>query len=243
MKVKVLGSNSNGNCYILQASNSTLILELGVNFKDIKNGIDYDYSKVAGALITHEHGDHAKCVKEVINNAINVYASSGTIEAIGIKSNRLKSIEVGIPFYIGPFRVLAFNVNHDAAQPLGFMIHHDECGNLLFITDTTYLPDYFINVNHVFIEANYCEQILESRKASVHPSLYARVKRSHLSIQDCQRMIKNIEMDDVRTITLIHLSDGNSDEIEFVKKVKKQTGKQVIAAKKGIEIDISKSPF
>ena len=56
MKLHIIGSSSAGNCYILQSEdNSSLIIEGGVNLKDVKKVLNFDISKVAGVIISHEH--------------------------------------------------------------------------------------------------------------------------------------------------------------------------------------------
>lgn len=56
MKIKVLSSSSNGNCYILQSlQNESLIIEAGVPWKEILKELDYDLKGVVGCLISHEH--------------------------------------------------------------------------------------------------------------------------------------------------------------------------------------------
>lgn len=55
MKLKVLGSSSKGNCYLLESDKEVLIIELGISFKEIKKALNFDISKVVGALVTHEH--------------------------------------------------------------------------------------------------------------------------------------------------------------------------------------------
>ncbi|HEK4983663.1 TPA: MBL fold metallo-hydrolase, partial [Clostridioides difficile] len=60
MKIKVLGSSSRGNCYLLQLKNETLILECGVSYKEILKGLDFNLKSVVGCLVTHEHKDHSK---------------------------------------------------------------------------------------------------------------------------------------------------------------------------------------
>lgn len=51
--LKVLGSSSKGNCYILECQGESLIIELGVKFNEILKGIDYKWNKVVGALCSH----------------------------------------------------------------------------------------------------------------------------------------------------------------------------------------------
>jgi metallo-beta-lactamase domain protein len=53
--IKVLGSGSSGNCYIVNIEDDILILDAGFKYKDILKGINYNIGSVAGALITHQH--------------------------------------------------------------------------------------------------------------------------------------------------------------------------------------------
>ena len=39
MKLNVLGSDSNGNCYILQTDTEALIIEAGVRMPDVKKAL------------------------------------------------------------------------------------------------------------------------------------------------------------------------------------------------------------
>ena len=51
--LKVISSNSCGNCYILECDNEQLIIELGVSWKDLLNELNYDLKKVRGCLASH----------------------------------------------------------------------------------------------------------------------------------------------------------------------------------------------
>ena len=59
MKLKVLGSNSLGNCYILENKDEALIIEAGIKFAKVKESLNYNISKIVGCLVSHEHNDHA----------------------------------------------------------------------------------------------------------------------------------------------------------------------------------------
>ena len=236
MKVTILGSNSFGNCYLFEASNGTLIVELGFNFNDIKKGLKFDFSKVVGALMTHEHGDHSKGATEAMKFGVDIYSSRGTFEALELKGNRAKIIESQKIFNIGPFKIFPFNVNHNAKEPLGFIINHPECGNVLFITDTSYVEYKFQNLNHIFLETNYCENVLNSR--SIHRAMANRVRRDHMSLQTAKELLNVNDLTNVKNIVLIHLSDGNSDEKRFVSEVKSLTNKNGLAANKGMILNL-----
>ena len=89
MELIVLGSSSDGNCYILQNGVEALILECGVAISEVKKAVDFNISKIAGALVSHEHGDHAKYIDDFLQSRIPVYASEGTIKNSKIKSRSI----------------------------------------------------------------------------------------------------------------------------------------------------------
>ena len=54
--IKVVGSGSQGNAYTLECQNETLLLELGVSWKDIIKALNFNLSKVVGVCVSHAHG-------------------------------------------------------------------------------------------------------------------------------------------------------------------------------------------
>ena len=58
MKLKVLGSGSSGNCYILENDNEALIIEAGLPFMKVKKALNFNVMKIKAVLITHIHSDH-----------------------------------------------------------------------------------------------------------------------------------------------------------------------------------------
>lgn len=55
MVLRVLNSNSKGNCYIFESKNEALVLEAGVKFSEVKEALNFDISKIRGVCISHEH--------------------------------------------------------------------------------------------------------------------------------------------------------------------------------------------
>lgn len=51
--LKVVGSGSKGNTYILETSEEKLILDLGCKWIDIMESLKFDIEKVAGCLVSH----------------------------------------------------------------------------------------------------------------------------------------------------------------------------------------------
>lgn len=234
MSIKVLASGSSGNCYLLETEKETLIIECGIRYRDILKGLNFDLNKVVGCLISHEHGDHSKAINEIMNAGIDVYMSVGTKEGIDFKSSathRINIVKHGKRYKIGGFDVVPFNVEHDVSEPLGFLLQHKELGRILFATDTYYLRNTFINVDHILIECNYSEDILEEI-----PPYRVRVLKSHMSLETLKETLKTWGLSRTKDITLIHISEGNGEPKRFRKEIEELTGIKTYVAMPGLEI-------
>lgn len=248
MELTVLGSSSKGNCYILQNKDEALVIEAGLPLLEVKKAVDFNITKIVGVLVSHEHLDHAGHVKEFLDARIQVWLSEGTDKAIRskIKSNYLPLLlECGCKSHIGKFTVLPFEVKHDCAEPMGFLIHHPQTGNILFVTDSYYIPYTFEGLNQIMIECNYRQDILESNISSgrIPKALRDRTLQSHMSYHTCLEALQANDLSKVNNIVLLHLSDGNSNEKEFREGIHAATAKNVHIAQKGLKINFNKQPF
>ena len=244
MRLHVLNSNSDGNCYLFTDNEGkTLIVELGMKFDKIKQALNFDFSNVVGSLVTHEHGDHCKGVKDAIRFGLDVYASPGTIKGFKIESYRLKPIIKNKIFSVGPYDIIAFDVHHDTLEPCGFLIRHAEMGTTLFLTDTIYCDFRFPGLNNVLIEANYSQDIIDE-KLNDNRFLRNRVIQSHMSVETAIKTLKANDLSKVNNIVLIHLSDRNSDAKVFKQRIEDATLKTVTIASAGLVIEnFNLTPF
>lgn len=236
MSIKILSSGSSGNCYLLETSKETLILECGIKYKDILKGLKFDLSKVVGCLVSHEHGDHSKAINEIMNSGIDIYMSAESKEGVNFKSpatHRINRVKHGNKYRIGMsgFNIVPFAVEHDTKEPLGFLVYHKELGKILFATDTYYLKYKFKDIDHILIECNYSESILEEL-----PTWRARVLKSHMSLETLKEALKTWDLSKTKDITLIHISEGNGEPDRFRKEIEELTGIKTYIAVPGLEI-------
>ena len=84
MKLHVISSSSAGNCYVLESEASALVIECGASPETMFARTGIDARKFVGAVVTHEHGDHAAHIGKYADRAIDVYASQGTLAACRI---------------------------------------------------------------------------------------------------------------------------------------------------------------
>lgn len=242
MELKTLGTGSSGNSYLLKPkTGKSLIIDCGVNFKKVKEAVDFDLNSISGAIQTHSHGDHSKFTKDFINAGINVYMSAQNQKEIGLKSHRIINIENSKQFNVADFTIMPFEVNHDV-YCFGFLIHHPECGTTLYLTDTSYSNYVFKGLNNLIIECNYSDEIMEA-KLNGNGFLRNRIIGSHMSIETLIELLVKNDLSMVNNIVLIHLSESNSNEIDFINQVRKATNCTVTASEPNQTIPFNKYPF
>lgn len=244
MKLHVLGSSSSGNCYLFQSEKTgeVLAVEAGVKFNKVKKVLDFNLNSIVGCIVSHEHGDHAKCVGDFINACIPCYMSQGTKHALGFSSSYwAKGL---LPFeqvVINGFRVIPFPVQHDAAEPYGYLIRHEECGTVLFATDTYFLKYKFPGLNNVMLECNYSKEILDANFTAgrIDKKRYERTIKSHMSYDNCLLTLQANDLSQVCNILLLHLSDNNSNATEFIHGIERLYPEiEITAATNGLSLTL-----
>ena len=245
MKMTCLGSGSAGNCYLFEAADGVLMVEAGIRFIEVKKALRFKISGIVGCLISHEHKDHSKSLKDVIGCGIKVLALEEVFQSQGIANRSFcKSIEPMHGYKVGGFKVFAFPVVHDVPC-VGFVIEHEEMGKLLFVTDTMMLEYRVPNLNHVLLEANYADDILQYNieNGIVPFALRDRLLHSHMELETAKDVIRANDMADVNEVILIHLSGNNSDGERFRREICEVSGKPTHIATAGTSYDLSKTPF
>lgn len=244
MTLTVLDSGSRANGYVLHNGNEALVLECGCSYTRCLEAVGFDRRKIVGALVTHEHGDHCRYIEQYLEEAIPTLTSSGTAENWPYKRPlRPKVVECFKTYDLGGFKVMAFDTQHDSAEPIGFLVHHEEMGMLLFATDTYYLKYNFEDLTQVMIECNYEADILEHNVESgiIKPFVKDRIKKSHMSLATTISTLKANDLKQVNNVVLLHLSGNNSDPDMFKRKVEEAVGKVVTVARKGVSLSFNRN--
>lgn len=231
MNIKVLSSGSKGNAYLITCGDSSLLIECGISIKDLKRGLDYRLTSVDACLISHDHGDHARAAADVARAGVEVCASVGTIEALGLSGHRIHELERMRQGVIGPWTVLPFDARHDCAEPLGFLIANGS-SKLLYLTDSAYCPYRFEGITHWLLEVNYDLETMRENVANqtLNVDLKNRIIRNHFSLENAVKLFEVNDLSRTSEIVLIHLSDSNSNEARIKRAVQEVCGKVVRVA-------------
>ena len=120
-------SGSSGNCYLIKSEKTAVLVDAGISGKKIFEGLtmtDTTRDQLAALLITHEHSDHTKSIRTLMNRekTLKAYANAMTWSQINCQICEEQKVvfETGGTFLIGDIQVKTFLVSHDAAEPVGY---------------------------------------------------------------------------------------------------------------------------
>lgn len=157
-----------------------------------------------------------------------------------------KTVLIG-SFWITPFYLPHTTKDNDTGAIVtcpnfGYLIEQDEMGKLLYMTDMEYSPFNFKGqrINHLVIEANYCEDMVNREDEN-----YRHRLQGHCSLDTCKGIVAANKTPDLRTVTLIHLSDSAADPYRMKQKIQEIAGKWVSVdiAEKGKVFELSRFPW
>lgn len=233
IQITPIASSSRGNCYHVTDGSTPILLECGVRFSELERRLDFNLSDIGACLISHEHQDHCRAVEDLMRYGVGCYMSYGTAKALGILTHhRTRIVENERLFTYLTWAIKPFKTQHDAAQPLGYLLKNAQGEKLLYITDSYYCHYTFTGLTHIMVECNHSLELVKKNKALglITSAQEKRLLRSHFSLENVINFLRANDMSKVQEIWLIHLSDDNSNADHFQREIQKVTGRPVYIA-------------
>ena len=132
MQIQILASGSSGNAAFFELGNTKILIDAGISARRIERSlatIGVKAGELDAILITHEHTDHTNGV-DVLSRRYHlpVYARPLTWNELRFREKLDKECRLEMPdsFAIGQVKVEPFNISHDAVDPVGFCLHHED---------------------------------------------------------------------------------------------------------------------
>ena len=217
MNFRQLYSSSRSNLYLATTGNGKqLLLECGISWQAIQKALNYDLTNIVACCLTHEHHDHSKAIKDVIRAGIDVYASRGTLSALSVESERRATVVAdGTLVRLDDFEILAFSLNHDAVEALGFIVRADQ-EYLFFVPDASHITQKFnLAFNIIAIECSFDKDVLQKKVDSleINEQLAKRLLTSHMEKQATIRYLADFcDLSHCREIHLLHMGNINKEQ-------------------------------
>jgi phosphoribosyl 1,2-cyclic phosphodiesterase len=219
----VLASSSSGNCALVEAGGTRLLIDAGLSAKQIRERLaaaGTDITQIDGILVTHEHYDHV-CGLEVLckKTPLPVFCNRPTQAAIKSETaHNWRLFQTGAEFTIGDITVQTVPIPHDAMEPVAFVLHHGN-DSLGFVTDlghaTKLVYERVRRVHTLVIEANHDEKLLQNDTRRPWPVKQRIMSRhGHLSNNAAAGVVGEMLEHSLRRVVLGHLSrDCNTPEL------------------------------
>ena len=225
LKLIVLGSGSAGNSALVCTGTSRLLIDAGLSSARLLErlaacGVTPD--TLTGIFVTHEHGDHCKGLDNFTRkHPLPILCNARTREMLrgSFKSEKHWHIIPGSgDFEFGGIAVETFPVPHDAADPMGLVLRHND-SSLGILSDvghaTALMRRKLSDLDTLFIEANYDTGLLtEDTKRPWSTKQRIQGRHGHLSNQQTATFVTEILTPRLERVILGHLSqDCNSPDL------------------------------
>jgi phosphoribosyl 1,2-cyclic phosphodiesterase len=215
-----LNSGSNGNCYYIGNGKEAVLIDAGISCRETEKRMDrlgLPMSAVKAIFVSHEHSDHITGVRVLSKkHQLPVYITAATLRSAGILTEKhlVKSFSAGKAVAIGELSVTAFTKSHDASDPHSFIVSGNNI-NIGVFTDIgnccKEVIKYFRKCNAVFLEANYCEQMLMNGDYPYYLKQRISADNGHLSNTQALELFTKNKSAQLTHLILSHLSKNNNN--------------------------------
>lgn len=229
MNIKHIASGSSGNAILVDDGITKILFDAGISFRELSRAVKL--TDIEAVFITHEHNDHCRAVPKLLQRGVTVYMSAGT-KSTNARFWEARTITTrNSPVKAGSWYVQAFDVVHDAKEPIGFVFGNGVHKGV-YIVDSGRIHYQFTGITHWVIEANYSQSIL-TNNSQYHPGLKNRIRNNHFSIEELITFFTEHDsvtgkpvqdLSQTEEIHLVHLSESNSNEQQFVQRLEEETG-------------------
>ena len=213
-----LGSGSKGNAALVSSGDLHVLVDQGLSLRQIEKrmlSVGVDPAHVSAVLITHEHGDHAGHVERFHKRwGADIHASTIVSKALELPKEThefelLERIDIG-----SEISALPRPVPHDSKQNVAFLFSNCDGNRAAIATDLGHATDELIkhlrSCQHISIEANYEDRLLDKGPYPVHLKERIRGRLGHLSNDQTARLLSEAITPQTTSIALLHLSEKNN---------------------------------
>jgi phosphoribosyl 1,2-cyclic phosphodiesterase len=219
IEICALASGSNGNCYYIGNKDDAILIDAGINCKQIlirmkEKGLDP--ARIRAIFITHEHNDHV-CGARVLSKKLDipVYMTKGTYKSLYFTNQpqAVRFIVPGQPVMLIPFIIHPILKNHDATEPTSFRIELQGI-NVGVFTDIgipcNNVTSHLRECHALFLETNYDEKMLWDGSYPYHLKQRVASDVGHLSNIQAESLVSEHAGPGLKWVLLSHLSGENN---------------------------------
>ncbi len=232
MRIVNLGSGSKGNCTFIQAGDAKILLDVGFTLAELikrLQKIDERPENIDAIIITHEHVDHIKGLKQFVKKYdVRCYIHENIVnECFAGAADEYLDKVVKISTYsfgIDKLRITPCMVPHDSKVCLAYVFEYRN-KKFSIATDLGFMPEEMMKLmaksDLVYIESNHDKKML---LGCAYPYIIKQRimgEHGHLSNDQAADIIVKLAKTGTRYFVLSHLSENsNTPEVAYLKSAK-----------------------
>lgn len=219
LQIASLNSGSNANCYYVGNNKEAVLIDAGLSCRETEKRmkrLGLDIGSVKAIFISHEHNDHIAGLPVLSKKyRLPVYITDNTLQhcRFPIEKELVYSFIQNETVSIGELSIIPFAKSHDAEDPHSFIISGNAV-HIGVITDVGYACKHVIKhfrlCDAVFLESNYCEQMLINGSYPVHLKNRISSRKGHLSNDQALELFLKHKPQNLQLLILSHLSQNNN---------------------------------
>lgn len=220
LNLYLLASGSKGNSTYVEAGDTRVIIDHGLSTARLCRrlaALDVPPESIDAIVLTHEHADHVRGLRVWRKKyGPPLFANPGSLSAIPESSRAggpISCFKTGVPFEIGPLRILPFPLPHDAMDPVGLVLEY-RGRRVAMATDlgraTELIRNRMEKADAVVIESNHDPDMLINGPYPWHVKERIRRNHGHLSNRQMAELLSDINHAGLKAVALAHLSETNN---------------------------------
>lgn len=220
IRFSLLGSGSKGNALFVSSPHASILIDAGLSLKVISErlaSLGESAASIRAVFVSHEHHDHVSGLGPVARKlGVPVYMTRGTKEQLPASAGTIPNVvlfEAGDELEVEGLRVGSYSVSHDAADPVGFVVHANgvKLGVASDLGHVSHLVKMRLKGSHALVlEANHCPDMLIQGPYPAHLKQRIRGRQGHLSNLDMKSLLEGLIHDKLRLVVLAHVSQENN---------------------------------
>ena len=196
-----------------------MLIDTGITLKETEKRmarLGLAMETVKAIFITHEHSDHITGLPGISKKyQLPVYITGSTLSnsKVPVEKHLIRSFSIKEPVTVGRLSVKAFSKVHDAIDPHSFMVSQDHI-RIGILTDIGHsckdVIEHFRICHAVFLESNYCEDMLANGRYPFFLKQRISGGQGHLSNREALDLFITHRASYLSHLILSHLSSNNN---------------------------------
>jgi len=221
IEVSFLGSGSSGNCAVVRANGTSVLVDAGLSAKETERRLAVSGTSldaISAIFLTHEHADHIHAALDLNRRCgIPVFASRGTAVAGGFPGPLfadVRPVAGGTEMTLGALHVRVTSTPHDGAESVCFVFADAGGRRVGIATDLGHLSpsvlEALADCEVLGLEANHDEDLL--RSGPYPPYLKRRILSAvgHLSNESAAEGLRRLVGPRTGAVVALHVSRHNN---------------------------------